>query len=195
MSTPDRIAKERELRSAVLRGEALAWQVLYDESFADLLAYVNWRCGGRRDQASDIIQETWLTAVRRIRKFDPAQGSFVGWLRGIAQNLLRNSARRSKRADHSLQALADDPASHLSDDGQQQMEQSARITEALVALPARYEAVLKAKYLDELSVKLIATQWNETPSAIESLLTRARDAFRQLYRDPGYKVVANEREE
>jgi RNA polymerase sigma-70 factor (ECF subfamily) len=141
MSTPDRIAKERELRGAVLRGEELAWQVWYDESFADLLAYVTWRCGGRRDQASDIIQETWLIAVRQIRKFDPAQGSFAGWLRGIAHNLLRNSARRSKKADHPLQALAVDPASEPSDDAQQQAEQSERITEALVALP-RYNRML-----------------------------------------------------
>ncbi len=195
MSTPDRIARERELRGAVLRGDELAWQVWYDESFADLLAYVTWRCGGRRDPASDIIQETWLTAVRQIRTFDPVQGSFAGWLRGVANNLLRNSVRRSKRAGHSLEPLAVDPASEASDDAQQQVEKSERITEALAALPARYEAVLKAKYLDELPVKLIATQWNETPSAIESLLTRARDAFRQLYRDPGYEVVASEREE
>jgi RNA polymerase sigma-70 factor (ECF subfamily) len=167
----------------------LAWQVWYDASFAELLAYVTWRCGGRRDQANDIVQETWLTAVRQIRTFDPAQGSFAGWLRGIAHNLLRNYVRQSKRADQSLEPLVIDRASEPCDEAQQQVEQSDRITEALAALPPRYEAVLKAKYLDQLPVKQIALQWNETPSAIESLLTRARDAFRRLYRDPGYEVT------
>ncbi len=49
------------------------------------------------------------------------------------------------------------------------------------AYPERYEAVLRAKYLDQQSVAAIAETWNETPKAVESLLTRAREAFRQAY--------------
>jgi RNA polymerase sigma-70 factor (ECF subfamily) len=48
-------------------------------------------------------------------------------------------------------------------------------------LPGRYEAVLRAKYLDQQSVAQIAESWRETPKAIESLLTRAREAFRAAY--------------
>jgi RNA polymerase sigma-70 factor (ECF subfamily) len=60
-------------------------------------------------------------------------------------------------------------------------ERAARIAETLAGLPERYEAVLRAKYLDELSVAQIADNWKETPKAIESLLTRARMAFRDAY--------------
>src|SRR5437868_6777582 len=83
MSDAERVWRERGLRAAVLAGDARAWQTWYDEAFAALDAYVLWRCGGLRDLADDALQETWLVAVRRIRRFDPAQGSFAGWLRGI----------------------------------------------------------------------------------------------------------------
>ena len=49
------------------------------------------------------------------------------------------------------------------------------------ALPDRYEAVLRAKYLEGRSVQDIASAWDETPKAVESLLTRARQAFRALF--------------
>ncbi len=90
MPPGDREWRERGLHAAVLAGDARAWQTWYDQSFADLYAYVVWRCAGLRDVADEIAQETWLTAVRRIVGFDPAAGSFAGWLRGIAANLLRN---------------------------------------------------------------------------------------------------------
>jgi RNA polymerase sigma-70 factor (ECF subfamily) len=59
-----------------------------------------------------------------------------------------------------------------------------RVAEALAGLPDRYEQVLRAKYLDRLTVDQIAAGWGETPKAIESLLTRARQAFREAYGRP-----------
>jgi RNA polymerase sigma-70 factor (ECF subfamily) len=102
MTASERGWRERGLRDAVLAGDERAWRALYDEAFAGLYAYVLWRCGGLRDRADEIVQETWLTAVRRIAAFDPGQGAFAAWLRGIAVNLLRNTStaaafRRSPR--------------------------------------------------------------------------------------------------
>jgi RNA polymerase sigma-70 factor (ECF subfamily) len=48
-------------------------------------------------------------------------------------------------------------------------------------LPPHYEEVLRCKYLDGQSVADIALAWNESPKAVESLLTRARHAFREAY--------------
>ena len=44
-----------------------------------------------------------------------------------------------------------------------------------------HEAVLRAKYLEGRSVADIADERCESSKAIESLLTRARQAFRQAY--------------
>ena len=98
MDPLDRVQREELLRSAVLAGNENAWRTWYDETFDDLYRYVRWRCGGRKDWADEIVQDTWLTAVRRVRRFDPRKGSFLAWLRGIAANLLRNELRKRRRS-------------------------------------------------------------------------------------------------
>ena len=52
---------------------------------------------------------------------------------------------------------------------------------ALAALPDHYETVLRAKYLDRQSVDAIAAARGDSPKAVESLLSRARQAFREAY--------------
>src|SRR5437899_3058431 len=144
MEARDRAWRERGLRDAVLAGDQLAWRTLYDEAFDSLYAYVLWRYAGARDWADEITQETWLTAVRRIRAFDPDRGSFLGWLRGIAANVIRNHLRKHRNVPEPLKggveaAAAEDPArSHA--------ERSEQVARALGALPELYEAVLRAKY-------------------------------------------------
>jgi RNA polymerase sigma-70 factor (ECF subfamily) len=171
---------ERGLRKAVLAGDESAWRRWYDESFAALDAYVAWRCGGLRDLADEVIQETWLVAVNRVRDFDPALGTFLGWLCGIAANVVRNSLRQRVRARLRVRSLAtDDPiaAPRLLEAD----DRGEHIARALDQLSERHERVLRAKYLEQRSVADIAAAWGETPKTIESLLTRARQAFRESF--------------
>jgi RNA polymerase sigma-70 factor (ECF subfamily) len=183
-SLDHRVEREELLRGAVLAGDERAWQTWYNETFDDLDSYVRWRCGGRRDWADEIVQETWLTAVRRVRRFDPQQGSFLGWLRGIAANVLRNHLRREQKLPKAQQPSD----GQMGEDGRaksqrRDLERQQQIAAALDALSEREEAVLRAKYLDGLSVAQIASGRGETPKAIESLLSRARQAFRDVYRE------------
>ena len=179
MEPSERVGRERALRRAVLAGDESAWRAWYDECFDALLGYVLWRCGGLRDAADEVVQEAWLTAVRRVRHFDPSAGPFAAWLRGIAANLLRNRFRRACRhnALARLAARAPDPA----DAEVLRRERSERISRALAELSDRHEAVLRAKYLDGDSVQEIAAANGETAKAVESLLVRARQAFRDAY--------------
>jgi|SRR6516165_6043965 RNA polymerase sigma-70 factor (ECF subfamily) len=182
MTSDDRVWRERGLRSAVLAGDEDAWRIWYNESFPRLYAYVAWRSCGMRDLTEEVVQETWLIAVRKMRRFKPEAGSFLTWLRGIAVNVLRNQIRYRKlrRARtvplNGAQILSGQASSSLIDG-----HQAERISEALSRLPEHYEAVLRAKYLEQQSVAAIAENRNETPKAIESLLTRARAAFRDAY--------------
>jgi RNA polymerase sigma-70 factor (ECF subfamily) len=177
MPPTERALDEERLRRAVLAGDEQAWRALYDAAFAELFAYVHWRCGGCPDLAEDAVQETWLVAVRRLRDFDPAQGPFLAWLRGIAVNVLRNLVRARQAARASSNGVASAPAS----DERRRRDDAEHVARVLADLPERYEAVLRAKYLEQHSVDEIAALWQETPKAIESLLTRARQAFRSAY--------------
>jgi RNA polymerase sigma-70 factor, ECF subfamily len=177
MLPSERVRQEEELRGAVLAGDDAAWRALYDGAYAELWAYVGWRCAGLGDLAEEITQETWLVAVRRIRDFDPKRARFVSWLRGIAANVMANHFRNRRR--HPVQSLTDS-AEPVRDD-EDCRDEAELIARALAEVPERSEKVLRAKYLDLMSVEAIAGEWHETPKVIESLLTRARKAFRVAY--------------
>jgi RNA polymerase sigma-70 factor (ECF subfamily) len=182
MNASERVWRESGLRSAVLAGDERAWQTLYEESYDRLAAFVAWRCAGLRQDSEEILQETWLTAVRRIRSFDPERGGFAGWLRGIAANLLRNHFRR-QASRQPVELLRNGQATTVPAPGAvlESRERALQMARALAELPEHYEAVLCAKYVEQQSVAQIAEAWQQTPKAIESLLTRARQALRDAY--------------
>lgn len=173
--------RERAIRDAVLAGDRAAWRAWYAEYFDRLAAYVRWRCGGLLDIADDAIQETWLTAVKRLRSFDPAKGPFFAWLRGIAANAIRNALRARRRQGRRCQPLESGNETATKPPDAAAVERAERVADTLAMIPEHYEAVLRAKYLDQMTVEEIARTRQESAKAVESLLTRARQAFREAY--------------
>ncbi len=180
MAHDENYLRESVLHRAVLSGDEQAWRTLYEESFDAVSRYVQWRCAGMTHLIEEVVQETWLTAVRWIRSFDPARGNFPTWVRGIAANLLRNQFRKSRSETNSGQDIDIETAiSHPPEAALENREQAEQIAAALAALPGHYEQVLRAKYLDALPVDEIAACLRQSPKAVESLLNRARAALRK----------------
>jgi DNA-directed RNA polymerase specialized sigma24 family protein len=61
-------------------------------------------------------------------------------------------------------------------------EERLLIGATLTALPPQWERVLRWKYREGLSVAEIARRLAASPKAAESLLGRARAAFKEMYR-------------
>ena len=149
--------------------------MLYDACFDELWRTVRGRVD-RQDRAEDVVQETWLVAVRRIEHFDPELGPFIAWLHGIAARVLANERRRDVHREGRRVAL--DPESPADPESPLGDERSELV---LAQLPGRYRELLVAKYVEELSVAEIALRHSESKAAIESALGRARAAFRRHY--------------
>jgi RNA polymerase sigma-70 factor, ECF subfamily len=171
--------EERLLRDAVLAGDAAAWRALYDRAFLPLYTWVWFRTGRDADRAMEVVQESWLVAVRRIRHFDPDRGTFNAWMRGIAAKVLLSRRRKWRRRAHyetdfeALEPMLADPA-----DTGRQTAVAELVAVAMAALPDHYRDVLHAKYGLGRSLAEIAADLGQSDKAVESLLTRARNAFR-----------------
>ena len=182
MSPSDSADEERALRAAVLAGDEAAWRILYERNFDHLYAYLHCRTGREVQRTEEAAQECWLVAVRRIRSFDPERGSFEAWLRGIAEKVLM-SQRRKWRREETRPGVPEpgdsvEPAV-LPGGTEESLDLADGIALVMTELPSRYQAVLRAKYDEGLSLAEIAARWGETPKAVESLLGRARAAFRE----------------
>jgi RNA polymerase sigma factor (sigma-70 family) len=69
---------------------------VFDRYFVEIHGYAARRVG--RDAAADIAADTFLTAFRLRRKFDPGRGTVKAWLYGIATNHLSVHHRSEQRA-------------------------------------------------------------------------------------------------
>lgn len=167
---------EQGLRDAALAGDAQAWRVLVEKHQEAVRRYLGWRLGGCIATLDDLAQESWLIAARSLRKFAPGRGTFQHWLFGIAANICRNHLRTRRRSRQRPYPQDHEPAEESPED-----QRASRVADALAELPDHYERLLRAKYFEGASVECIAHSEKQTAKAIESLLTRARTAFRELY--------------
>jgi len=174
--------EERALREAVLAGDEQAWETLYERSFGRLYTFVYFRTGRDAHRTDEIVQECWMTAVRRIRSFDPERGSFLAWMQGIAENVLRNKRRRWLRLSRTEVPLEGQTGVLVNPkDAVRRLALAEQVGLALSSLPPAHREVLEAKYGEGATVAEIAALRGQTPKAVESLLSRGRAGFREAF--------------
>ncbi|MEA3364094.1 MAG: RNA polymerase sigma factor, partial [Candidatus Hydrogenedentes bacterium] len=159
MEAESRQWEERALRAAVRAGDESAWRVLYERHFDALYAHAYARVGHDPERAQEAVQNCWMTAVRRIRSFDPARGSFANWLAGIADRVLLGQRRRWARRQRLAQGAQAVPESTITDTPSEAAE---RVAWVLAELPKNYAAVLRAKYEERQPVAEIAKSWGRS---------------------------------
>lgn len=153
---------------------------IFEQCFEQVYAYIAYRTAPDRAAAEDITQEVFLAAFRSLEQFR-GDCPVLTWLRGIARNKLADHFRAVQmRPSHVDDQLV---AQLAADDGglSERQDRALLVSLALRDLPVRYAELLEEKYLEGLAVKEIALRRNLHEKAVESALTRAREAFRQAW--------------
>lgn len=161
--------------------DPVAFRAFYAEMLPRVYSFAYHRCGGNQAVAEDVVQETFMAAVREIRG-GAAVREPTAWLFGLARHKLfdqfRAEAREERRLSLVWQAPKEDPEWQPSEELARE-----RTLAALAVLPASQRHALTLRYLDEMSVPEIATALGRSVHATESLLARGRDAFRRAYEE------------
>ena len=150
---------------------------VFDRALAEVYGYLLHRCRAK-SLAEDLTSETFLGALDSIRR-GYAGDVTVAWLIGIARHKLADHWRREEREQRHLAAVA---AESASPDRAIQVEPELGI-EVLTLLSAKHRAALVLRHVDGLSVPEVATLLGRSVHATETLLVRARAAFRARYRE------------
>lgn len=186
----DLVAADRELARRVLAGDTEAFEVFFDSHVHGLYRYASARLRDP-ETAQDVVQSTFAEALANLGSFR-GDGRLAAWLYGICRYQLSAHVRRGRRRPAHLELSEEIPnlldlAEHLPgapespDLALDRREIRAQVHAALDQLPERYAATLEWKYLEDLPVKEIARRLATSPKAAESLLTRAREAFRRCF--------------
>jgi RNA polymerase sigma-70 factor (ECF subfamily) len=172
--------QERRIRNWFLRyrerEDVEALTRVFDATASRLLALAS-HLVREADQAEDIVQATFLTAIERRATYD-ASLSFYPWLAGIlihkAQQWNRRAQRRIEPDRMTERSAAPDP-SELVD----RLEISETLREAVGELPEKYRRVLRP-YLEEgKPPREIARDQGLAPGTVRAQIHRAIDRLRR----------------
>lgn len=190
MNTEPDALGELALRDRVLSGDRGAAEHLFRTHFEGLYEFAHYRLGPDRSQAEDVVQDTFLVALEALGSFD-GRSSLHTWLCGIAKNKVRERRRQrrpvpladvldeaSEEIDALLARVASEP---LPEWVLERKETKELVGATLSSLPPDYRRALTDKYLHGHSVAQISSTVGRSPKATESLLTRARLAFAEVF--------------
>jgi len=151
---------------------------IYDDTIAELYGYASRRCGGQRELAEDIVQETWVRALRNWRQ-QGVPGNPIGWLTTVARNLLVSHYRRRENVRLDLispaEVLAAVDANTVSDSA----DVATLVSQALARIPDAEARLLETFHYDRLKMSQLAEVYGISERAVEGRLRRARERLRR----------------
>lgn len=135
--------------------------------------------GGRETEAEEIVQETWIRAVRGLPGFE-WRSTLRTWLTGIAVNCLRERLRRQRRRPG---PSVRDPAEMAQPGAGPTATASAQridLERAIAGLPDGYREVLILHDIQGYTHAEIAGLLGIAPGTSKSQLARGRRALRRM---------------
>ena len=109
MGEPELHTDDLELARAAVSGDGSAWRRLYDATRQPLFNFLCYQTGDR-EAACDLLQETYVTALRRLDAYR-GQGTLLSWLRAVGLRKSLDWRRRAKLRVRKVAAFALDRTS------------------------------------------------------------------------------------
>ena len=157
-----------------------AWfDEFYDRALPVVFGYLLRLCGGDREQAWDLTQDSWVIVVDRIAQGQTDKAT-VGFLLSVARSRYLDGWRRQRRLQRKLRLVWA---------GARESEtpevSAAKVLEHLSVCSDEHRVVLMLAYVDGVPVAEIAEMLGSSLSSTYSLLARARSELRcHLTGDP-----------
>jgi RNA polymerase sigma-70 factor (ECF subfamily) len=188
---------ESELLARCRRGDAAAWDALFDLHYAAAGRFI---CQSDHQFApediEEICQETFLAVIRNLRSFH-GQSQFQTWLFRIATNKARDFRERQRAAKRGggqapLSLQAEDPDSGLTLDlpsptpapdlALLNTEQMGLVRAALDRLGEPCREIIELRYFGDLSYEELSRALNLKPKTVSSRLSKCLDRLEVIVR-------------
>jgi RNA polymerase sigma-70 factor (ECF subfamily) len=178
-----------QLARQLLNGDDSAFEAFFADYFPRVFRFALVRVRDE-DAAEDIAQCTLIKAVEKLHTYRGEAAMFT-WVCTLCRHEIARWHERTGKAAagiviedrpelravlDSMAAAQNDPEKELRS---QELARLVRVT--LDELPAHYGNALEWRYIEELSVDEVAARLGLRYKAAESLLTRARQAFRECF--------------
>lgn len=171
------------LVSAFLAGDSDAFRILLSRH-APSLHRLAFRLTQSREDAEDLVQETFVRVLEGLRRYRPS-GKFPAWLRTILVRLALDRARRSPPTPGRLEPVDAGPGP---EESAVIRDAARRLRQELGRLPAGYRAVVVLLNGEGLSVREVSETLGLPASVVKNRAMRARRMLRAALSDGAQEV-------
>ena len=176
-----RLPTQREILSAISRGDERGIDLLFSEYFVSLCK-VAYHIVHDPDIAKDIVQDVFVRLWAHRHKLN-ITGSLAAYLRKSVVNASIDHQRKALRVRKiSLDDYTDEPtapASQAPDTDLQAADTNKKIEQALAALPPRCRLVFSMSRYEQLTYAEIAKSLDISTKTVENQMTKALKILRQ----------------
>lgn len=188
---PDSPGQERDLVDRMRAGEEGAFEVFAACYIPALYRFAGRRLHNDRELTKELVQSTLCKVIEKLDSYR-AEASLLTWLCACCKNEIAAYYRRMSRRPREValdEASAEmvpnggsvrDPPFNL-EERLGRGQTAERVHVVLDQLPPGYARAMEWRYLEDLPVTEIARRLESSYKAAESLLSRAREAFRATY--------------
>ena len=187
--------EDLKLARSVVEKDRKAAERFFDAYFGRLYRFVALRLDDAQ-ACEDVVQEAMIKALRNLHSYRGEAALFT-WLCQICRNEISNYFRKFGRKEEVLLRLDDEPNLRAAlesldvedpDAAVNRMTLEKVVQLTLDYLPENYSKALEWKYLEGLSVDEIAGRLGTGVVAAQSMLARARAAFRKGFREVQHEL-------
>lgn len=142
-----------------------------------LVRYVT-RVLGHPDVARDIVQETWIAAIRGLKKLDDPS-RFPAWIYSIAHRKCIDGIRRNQRVRRLKEHVGREAAVASNVNlTRREYDHPPDLATAISRLSHEQREVVHLFYAEDLSLEDIASVLGVPPGTVKSRLHRARESLK-----------------
>ena len=188
---------EYELLTRCRRGDAAAWDELFDRHYAAAGRFVFQLASDfTREDVDEICQEVFLSVIKNLNSFQ-GESQFQTWLFRIAANKARDfrekqhAAKRgggqtplSLNAEDSETGLTLDPPSQAAapDVDLLNVERAELVREALDQIGEPCREIIELRYFGDLSYEELSAELKLNPKTVSSRLSKCLDKLEGIAR-------------
>jgi RNA polymerase sigma factor (sigma-70 family) len=152
------------------KGDNAAFKEIYS-LYVKAMLNVSMRIVNNKDEAEDVLQESFLAAFRNIQKYD-AKGSFGNWLKRIVINNSIDFIKKKKVHFVPIENM-DYAEEELMEEAEMTYEVET-IKNAIAQLPDGFRIILSLYLFEDYSHRMIAEKLNISEGTSRSQYARAR---------------------
>ena len=171
---------ERQLIEAIRTGDKEALRRLY-ERFSRFAMGVTLRYVPKRDDALDIVQDSFISILTSIDSFEyRGEGSLRSWVSKIVSHHAIDWIKK-----HQLLLFSDQMSDEIEEDEDSDIEAVPQelMNEMIGQLPIRYRVIVNLRAFEGLSHKNIALRLDISEKASVTLFSRAKRKLAKMIKE------------